>query len=104
MSLAGGARQDSLLFGITTAGVKTATSGQDSLCYSLYQYGQRIAKGENVDPSFSLLGGNRRNQRVIIVIRNYGKRLIQALAILLILRISNRLYCEHLKRNLEPKE
>jgi phage terminase large subunit-like protein len=52
MSLAGGARQDSLLLGITTAGVKTATSGQDSLCYSLYQYGQRIAKGENVDPSF----------------------------------------------------
>ena len=52
MSLAGGARQDSLLFGITTAGVKTASNNQDSLCYSLYQYGQRIVKGENVDPSF----------------------------------------------------
>lgn len=52
MSLAGGARADSLLFGITTAGVKTQSNGQDSLCYSLYQYGQRIVKGELDDPSF----------------------------------------------------
>ena len=52
MSLAGGARADSLLFGITTAGVRTTPNGQDSLAYSLYQYGQRLAKGENVDPSF----------------------------------------------------
>jgi phage terminase large subunit-like protein len=34
MSLAGGAREDSLLLGITTAGVKTQSDGQDSLCYS----------------------------------------------------------------------
>lgn len=52
MSLAGGARQDSLLLGITTAGVKTQANGQDSLCYSLYQYGQRLVKGEIEDPSF----------------------------------------------------
>lgn len=52
MSLAGGARQDSLLLGITTAGVKTQTNGQDSLCYSLYQYGQQLVKGEIEDPSF----------------------------------------------------
>ena len=52
MSLAGGARSDSLLFGITTAGVKTQSNGQDSLCYSLYQYGQRLVKGELDDPSF----------------------------------------------------
>lgn len=52
MSLAGGARADSLLFGITTAGVKTQSDGQDSLCYTLYQYGQRIVKGEIEDPSF----------------------------------------------------
>ncbi len=52
MSLAGGARSDSLLFGITTAGVKTQTDGQDSLCYSLYQYGQQLVKGELEDPSF----------------------------------------------------
>ena len=52
LSLAGGARADSLLFGITTAGVKTQPNGQDSLCYSLYQYGQRIVKEETKDPSF----------------------------------------------------
>jgi phage terminase large subunit-like protein len=52
LSLAGGARADSLLFGITTAGVKASAGGQDSLCYSLYQYGQRIVKGELDDPSF----------------------------------------------------
>jgi phage terminase large subunit-like protein len=52
MSLAGGARSDSLLLGITTAGVKTQANGQDSLAYSLYQYGQKLVKGELVDPSF----------------------------------------------------
>jgi len=52
LSLAGGARADSLLFGITTAGVKSSSDGQDSLCYALYQYGQRIVKGEVEDPSF----------------------------------------------------
>jgi len=52
MSLAGGARADSLLFGITTAGVKTQSDGQDSLCYSLYQYGQQLVKKEIEDPSF----------------------------------------------------
>jgi phage terminase large subunit-like protein len=52
MSLAGGARSDSLLLGITTAGVKTQANGQDSLAYSLYQYGQKLVKGELADPSF----------------------------------------------------
>ena len=52
MSLAGGARQDSLLFGITTAGVKTQSNGADSLCYTLYQYGEKLVKGELQDPSF----------------------------------------------------
>ena len=54
MSLAGGARSDSLLLGITTAGVKTQANGQDSLAYSLYQYGQKLVKGELTDPSFFL--------------------------------------------------
>ena len=52
MSLAGGARSDSLLLGITTAGVKTQANGQDSLAYSLYQYGQKLVKGELTDSSF----------------------------------------------------
>lgn len=52
MALAAGARVDPLLIGITTAGVKTDSSGRDSVCYRLFQYGQKIAAGEEVDPSF----------------------------------------------------
>jgi phage terminase large subunit-like protein len=52
MALAQGARVEPLMVGITTAGVRTDTTGQDSLCYSMYQYGIRVAKGEVVDPTF----------------------------------------------------
>jgi phage terminase large subunit-like protein len=40
------------LVAITTAGVKSDSTGQDSIAYSLYQYGQKVARGEIVDPSF----------------------------------------------------
>jgi phage terminase large subunit-like protein len=40
------------LVAITTAGVKSDSTGQDSICYSLYNYGKRVATGEIVDPSF----------------------------------------------------
>lgn len=40
------------LVAITTAGVKTDSTGQDSICYSLYQYGQKVARGEVDDPNF----------------------------------------------------
>lgn len=52
MSLAMGARQEPMLVAITTAGVKTDTSGKDSLCYELYNYGKRVASGEVDDPTF----------------------------------------------------
>lgn len=52
MSLAQGARLDPLLLGITTAGVRTDITGADSICYRLFQHGQRVASGETVDPSF----------------------------------------------------
>lgn len=52
MSLAMGARKSAQLIAITTAGVKTDTTGQDSIAYSLYQYGQKVARGEIDDPSF----------------------------------------------------
>lgn len=52
MSLAAGARPEPLMVGVTTAGVRTDTTGRDSLCYGLYQYGQRVASGEVDDPSF----------------------------------------------------
>lgn len=40
------------LIAITTAGVKTDITGQDSIAYQLYQYGQRVARGELDDPNF----------------------------------------------------
>lgn len=52
MALAAGARIDPLLFAITTAGVKSDTTGRDSVCYRLFQYGERIASGELDDESF----------------------------------------------------
>ncbi|MEU5424021.1 terminase large subunit [Streptomyces olivoreticuli] len=52
MALAAGARLDPLLIGITTAGVKSDSTGRDSICYQLFQYGQKIAAGEENDPSF----------------------------------------------------
>jgi phage terminase large subunit-like protein len=54
MALAMGARVEPLLLGITTAGVRTDMSGQDSLCYGMYQYGRRVATGEVTDPSFCM--------------------------------------------------
>jgi phage terminase large subunit-like protein len=52
MTLGMGARREPLLLAITTAGVKADSTGQDSTAYSLYQYGQRVARGEVKDPSF----------------------------------------------------
>lgn len=53
MSLAMGARGNlAQLVAITTAGVKSDSTGRDSIAYSLYQYGQKVARGEVVDPSF----------------------------------------------------
>ena len=52
MSLGSGARRDPLLVSITTAGVMADSSGQDSVCYRRYQYGEKVASGEIDDPSF----------------------------------------------------
>jgi phage terminase large subunit-like protein len=52
MSLATGSRAEPLMMGISTAGVKTDSTGSDSLCYSMHQYGQRVASGELKDPAF----------------------------------------------------
>lgn len=52
MGLASGARRDPLMVGITTAGVRTDNTGQDSLCYSLYDYGKKIVSKEVADPTF----------------------------------------------------
>jgi phage terminase large subunit-like protein len=52
MTLAQAARYDSMTLAITTAGVRTDSTGQDSVAYSLYQYAQKVASGEVDDPSF----------------------------------------------------
>lgn len=52
MSNAFGARYDPLMIMITTAGVKLDSTGGESLCYRLYQYGVDLAAGVTVDPSF----------------------------------------------------
>lgn len=40
------------LVAITTAGVKSDSTGNDSIAYELYQYGQKVARGEIIDPAF----------------------------------------------------
>jgi phage terminase large subunit-like protein len=53
MQLAQGARGNlATMFCITTAGQKSDKTGGDSIAYSLYQYGQKVARGEVEDPSF----------------------------------------------------
>jgi phage terminase large subunit-like protein len=52
MTLAQAARYDSMTLAITTAGVRTDSTGQDSVAYSLYQYAAKVASGEVDDPSF----------------------------------------------------
>jgi phage terminase large subunit-like protein len=52
MALAMGARVDPLMLIVTTPGVRTDSTGVDSIAYTLYQYGTRVASGEVVDPSF----------------------------------------------------
>jgi phage terminase large subunit-like protein len=52
-SLAMGARGKlSTLIAISTAGVRMDSTGRDSICFSLYQYGQKVARGEVDDPTF----------------------------------------------------
>ena len=52
MALAQAARYDALTLGITTAGVRTDSTGQDSIAFGLYQYAKRVASKEIEDPSF----------------------------------------------------
>lgn len=52
MSLGMGAREEPMLLSITTAGVKTDSTGYDSTAYKQYQYGQKVARGEIIDPTF----------------------------------------------------
>jgi phage terminase large subunit-like protein len=52
MALAQGSRVEPMMVGITTAGVRFDSTGQDSLCYRLYEHGRTVASGEVDDPAF----------------------------------------------------
>jgi phage terminase large subunit-like protein len=52
MALAQAARYDALTLAITTAGVRTDQTGQDSVAYTLYQYAKSVASKEIEDASF----------------------------------------------------
>lgn len=52
MNLGSGARIDPLILGVTTAGVRTDTTGQDSIGYRMYQHGRQVVAGDVRDPSF----------------------------------------------------
>ena len=52
MTLGSGARKNALTLAITTAGVKGDRFGNDTICYQLYQHGQRVVNKEVEDPSF----------------------------------------------------
>lgn len=63
MSLAMGARgRLATLIAITTPGVRTDTTGKDSIAFTLYQYGQRIARGEIDDPTFFMASWEAPNE------------------------------------------
>jgi phage terminase large subunit-like protein len=52
MQLAMASRRQPMMLATTTCGVKSDSTGQDSTAYQLYQYGQKVARGEIVDPTF----------------------------------------------------
>ena len=52
MQLSMASRKQPIMLGTTTCGVKTDSTGQDSIAYQLYQYGRKVASGEIEDESF----------------------------------------------------
>jgi phage terminase large subunit-like protein len=52
MNLGSGARRDPLVLAITTAGVRSDSSGGDSVCFRMFQHGEKVAAGELEDPAF----------------------------------------------------
>jgi phage terminase large subunit-like protein len=63
LQLASGARPEPLLVGITTAGGRYDSTGRDSLCYGLYDYGKRLIAGEFDDPSFFMAWWEPRDEK-----------------------------------------
>ena len=62
MQLGMAARREPILIAITTAGVRSDSTGQDSIAYSLYQYGQKVARGEIQDKTFFMAWWEANNE------------------------------------------
>jgi phage terminase large subunit-like protein len=54
MQLSMASRRQPMMLATTTCGVKSDITGHDSTAYQLYQYGQKVASGEIVDPTFGM--------------------------------------------------
>jgi phage terminase large subunit-like protein len=54
MQLSMASRKQPMMLATTTCGVKSDSTGQDSTAYQLYQYGQKVARGEVIDPTFKM--------------------------------------------------
>jgi len=54
MQLSMASRKQPMMLATTTCGVKSDATGQDSTAYQLYQYGQKVARGEVIDPTFKM--------------------------------------------------
>jgi phage terminase large subunit-like protein len=54
MQLSMASRRQPIMLATTTCGVKSDSSGQDSTAYGLYQYGQKVARGEILDSTFGM--------------------------------------------------
>lgn len=52
MNLGSGARYDPLVLAVTTAGVRTDITGQDSIAYRMYNHGKAVVAGDVIDPTF----------------------------------------------------
>lgn len=55
MTMGSGTRASPLFIAITTAGVMTDQTGQDSICYRRYQAGEKIASGEDIDETMFMV-------------------------------------------------
>lgn len=62
MLLGMGARREPMAIAITTAGVKSDSTGQDSTAFALYQYGKKVAAGEIDDPTFFMAWWEAENE------------------------------------------
>lgn len=52
LTLGTGGRAEPMVIAITTAGLTTDSSGEESICYRMFQYGVEVAEGRLDDPNF----------------------------------------------------